>query len=338
MNLPRRSRPAEERRSRRGGAGLYAIGEAPACRCTARTARPNRCSISSFGRAVLLRRDDQARRGRTRRSRRRRRSGAGQTDRARNANGGTPTAELRLRMQRIMQSDAAVFRTPEGLGDGVEASATCVGLRRAVSDRSLVWELSDLIETMNSRTFAVQAVTTSMSADNRPEVARTREDSFQARTDERATSPTRASATHRMKRRRRRIASNTHIDRPGAHVHARPATSTSSRRRSAPTDRPGAAPHSGLRPIEWQSSPSPPSIPASTPGASPRRCEARVRVKIYRWSPTTTENLRTDSLRGRSRRLRPMVLDALIKIKNEVDPTLTFRRSCREGICGSPAR
>lgn len=31
----------------------------------------------------------------------------------------------------------------------------------------------------------------------------------------------------------------------------------------------------------------------------------------------------------------PMVLDALIKIKNEVDPTLTFRRSCREGICGS---
>lgn len=33
----------------------------------------------------------------------------------------------------------------------------------------------------------------------------------------------------------------------------------------------------------------------------------------------------------------PMVLDALIKIKNEIDPTLTFRRSCREGICGSCA-
>jgi succinate dehydrogenase (ubiquinone) iron-sulfur subunit len=33
----------------------------------------------------------------------------------------------------------------------------------------------------------------------------------------------------------------------------------------------------------------------------------------------------------------PMVLDALVKIKNEVDPTLTFRRSCREGICGSCA-
>ena len=33
----------------------------------------------------------------------------------------------------------------------------------------------------------------------------------------------------------------------------------------------------------------------------------------------------------------PMVLDALLKIKNEVDPTLTFRRSCREGICGSCA-
>ena len=33
----------------------------------------------------------------------------------------------------------------------------------------------------------------------------------------------------------------------------------------------------------------------------------------------------------------PMILDALIKIKDEVDPTLTFRRSCREGICGSCA-
>jgi succinate dehydrogenase (ubiquinone) iron-sulfur subunit len=33
----------------------------------------------------------------------------------------------------------------------------------------------------------------------------------------------------------------------------------------------------------------------------------------------------------------PMMLDALIRIKNEVDPTLTFRRSCREGICGSCA-
>lgn len=35
--------------------------------------------------------------------------------------------------------------------------------------------------------------------------------------------------------------------------------------------------------------------------------------------------------------ISPMVLDALIKIKNEIDPTLTFRRSCREGICGSCA-
>jgi len=33
----------------------------------------------------------------------------------------------------------------------------------------------------------------------------------------------------------------------------------------------------------------------------------------------------------------PMILDALIKVKDEVDPTLTFRRSCREGICGSCA-
>lgn len=33
----------------------------------------------------------------------------------------------------------------------------------------------------------------------------------------------------------------------------------------------------------------------------------------------------------------PMLLDALVRIKNELDPTLTFRRSCREGICGSCA-
>ena len=40
-------------------------------------------------------------------------------------------------------------------------------------------------------------------------------------------------------------------------------------------------------------------------------------------------------VRDRPERVRPMILDALIKIKNEMDPTLTFRRSCREGICGS---
>ena len=56
---------------------------------------------------------------------------------------------------------------------------------------------------------------------------------------------------------------------------------------------------------------------------------------IYRWSPDDSENPRMDSYEVDLDSCGPMVLDALIKIKNEVDPTLTFRRSCREGICGS---
>lgn len=59
--------------------------------------------------------------------------------------------------------------------------------------------------------------------------------------------------------------------------------------------------------------------------------------KIYRWEPEAGENPRLDSYDIDLDKCGPMVLDALIKIKNEVDPTLTFRRSCREGICGSCA-
>src|SRR5206468_3042042 len=62
----------------------------------------------------------------------------------------------------------------------------------------------------------------------------------------------------------------------------------------------------------------------------------RVRAfNIYRWNPDDGANPRTDTYEIDLDACGPMVLDALIKIKNEVDPTLTFRRSCREGICGS---
>ena len=57
--------------------------------------------------------------------------------------------------------------------------------------------------------------------------------------------------------------------------------------------------------------------------------------KIYRWDPDSGENPRTDTYEIDMDQCGPMVLDALIKIKNEIDQTLTFRRSCREGICGS---
>ncbi|KAI0717940.1 succinate dehydrogenase and fumarate r [Fomitopsis betulina] len=60
--------------------------------------------------------------------------------------------------------------------------------------------------------------------------------------------------------------------------------------------------------------------------------------KIYRWNPdepAAKPKLQTYSID--LNQCGPMILDALIKIKNEIDPTLTFRRSCREGICGSCA-
>ncbi len=59
--------------------------------------------------------------------------------------------------------------------------------------------------------------------------------------------------------------------------------------------------------------------------------------RIYRWNPDDGRNPRVDTYYVDQKQCGPMVLDALIKIKNEIDPTLAFRRSCREGICGSCA-
>jgi succinate dehydrogenase / fumarate reductase iron-sulfur subunit len=61
------------------------------------------------------------------------------------------------------------------------------------------------------------------------------------------------------------------------------------------------------------------------------------RFKVYRWNPEDGRNPRLDTYEVDLDTCGPMVLDALIKIKNEIDTTLTFRRSCREGICGSCA-
>ena len=57
--------------------------------------------------------------------------------------------------------------------------------------------------------------------------------------------------------------------------------------------------------------------------------------KVYRWNPETGENPRLDTYEVPVERAGQMVLDALIWIKNNVDSSLTFRRSCREGVCGS---
>ncbi|MGL4496191.1 MAG: succinate dehydrogenase iron-sulfur subunit [Beijerinckiaceae bacterium] len=59
--------------------------------------------------------------------------------------------------------------------------------------------------------------------------------------------------------------------------------------------------------------------------------------RVYRWDPDTGDNPRMDTYFVDRDDCGPMVLDAIIYIKNKIDPTLTFRRSCREGICGSCA-
>jgi succinate dehydrogenase / fumarate reductase iron-sulfur subunit len=83
------------------------------------------------------------------------------------------------------------------------------------------------------------------------------------------------------------------------------------------------------------------SLPANSkirPGKTHKAPEGATRTrkfKVYRWSPDDDENPRTDVYEVDLDDCGPMVLDALIKIKNEIDSTLTFRRSCREGVCGS---
>ena len=61
------------------------------------------------------------------------------------------------------------------------------------------------------------------------------------------------------------------------------------------------------------------------------------KFKIYRYNPDSGENPHYDRFELDLDACGPMVLDAVIKIKNEIDSTLTFRRSCREGVCGSCA-
>ncbi|MDZ4323366.1 MAG: succinate dehydrogenase iron-sulfur subunit [Alphaproteobacteria bacterium] len=71
--------------------------------------------------------------------------------------------------------------------------------------------------------------------------------------------------------------------------------------------------------------------------SSPTKSSRMKLFHIYRYDPDDKENPRLDTYELNLEDCGPMVLDALIKIKDEVDPTLTFRRSCREGICGSCA-
>jgi succinate dehydrogenase flavoprotein subunit len=91
-------------------------------------------------------------------------------DRLRYANGGTPTAELRLSMQRVMQNDCAVYRTGSSLAEGkAKIHKVWQGVEDVrVTDRSLIWN-SDLIETLEFDNLIAQAVVTMDGAENRKE-------------------------------------------------------------------------------------------------------------------------------------------------------------------------
>ncbi|MBU2117204.1 MAG: FAD-binding protein, partial [Alphaproteobacteria bacterium] len=91
-------------------------------------------------------------------------------DRFRHANGSTPTAELRIQMQRAMQSDAAVFRTGKTLQEGVDKlrAIDAAGADIRTTDRGMIWN-TDLVETLEYDNLIAQALVTIEGALNRQE-------------------------------------------------------------------------------------------------------------------------------------------------------------------------
>lgn len=81
------------------------------------------------------------------------------------------------------------------------------------------------------------------------------------------------------------------------------------------------------------------TVNSQTDNPEPATADTRFKkFQIYRWNPENpTEKPKMQTYTLDLNKTGPMVLDALVRIKNEIDPTLTFRRSCREGICGSCA-
>ena len=68
---------------------------------------------------------------------------------------------------------------------------------------------------------------------------------------------------------------------------------------------------------------------------APQQAEHVKSFRIYRYDPEKGENPTMDTFEIDRAHCGPMVLDALVKITDEIDPSLSFRRSCREGVCDS---
>jgi succinate dehydrogenase / fumarate reductase, flavoprotein subunit len=154
--------------------GLMAVGEA-ACASVHGANRLGSNSLTDlvvFGRAAALRAGRTLDRGKAVPSVNRNSEDKtlARFDRLRNANGGTPTAMLRERMQRTMQEDAAVFRTGESLATGVRRMGEVYSLKSdiKVTDRSMIWN-SDLVETLELENLLANALTTVVSAEARTE-------------------------------------------------------------------------------------------------------------------------------------------------------------------------
>ncbi len=154
--------------------GLMAVGEA-ACASVHGANRLGSNSLTDlvvFGRAAALRAGKTLDRGKAvpAVNRSSEEKILARFDRLRNANGGTPTAELRDRMQRTMQEDAAVFRTGETLATGVRRMKDVYALKSdiKVTDRSMIWN-SDLVETLELENLLANALTTVVSAEARTE-------------------------------------------------------------------------------------------------------------------------------------------------------------------------